>query len=81
LQLFPRKAKKSAMGAEAIEKRLLVSQDLRFFRFPDEMDDVALLGVALFVDERRKKGGRDAEVWMCPDVFVSDAWSVGHQMR
>jgi hypothetical protein len=53
--LYVRNAKNIAIGAQIIEKRLLVSQDLGLFCLSDELDDVALLSDALFINERIKK--------------------------
>jgi len=50
-----RKAKNIAIGAEIIEKSLLVSHDLRLFCLSDELDHVALLSDALFKNEWIKK--------------------------
>jgi hypothetical protein len=47
-----RKAQNIAIGAELVEERLLVGQDLALLCLSDELDHVALLGVALLVDER-----------------------------
>lgn len=57
-----RKAQEVAMGAEVIQEIFLFSQHPGLFGLADELDHVALLGVALLVDERIKKAGRVAQV-------------------
>jgi len=49
--LFVRQAQHITIGAERIEQRLLVGQDLGCFCCADELDHIALLSVTLFVDE------------------------------
>ena len=52
--LHVRKAKRIAIGAEIIEKSLLVSHDLGVFCLSDELDHVALLSITLSKYERLK---------------------------
>lgn len=51
------KAQNLAIGAKIIEKSLLVSHDPGLFRFSHQLDHVALLSVALSIDERINKTG------------------------
>jgi len=70
--LFGREAKDIAIGAELFEQRLLVGEDSGLLCLSGELDDVALLGVTLFVDERMKKAGVNTEIWNGSNVFVGD---------
>src|SRR3984893_7903184 len=75
------KAKRSAIGAESSEKSHFVSNDLGLLGLCDELDHVALLGDAVFIDERIKKAGMNTEIWSCSNVFVRDVRRVEHQVR
>src|SRR5262245_47912376 len=74
--LLVQKAKNIAIGAEIIEKSLLVSHDLGLFCLSDELDHVAFLSDPLFKNERLKK----TRTWNCSNVFVRDVRSVEHQV-
>jgi len=53
--LLARKAKKIAIGAEILQKTLLVSQDLGFFCLSKQLDHITLLNDTLLKNEGIRK--------------------------
>ena len=66
-----REAQKFAIDTEIVNQPLLGSQNLCLFRCADELDDVALFSVTLFINERILQTGVIIEIGHGAKVFDS----------